>query len=134
MKLHLVRHGPALDIWSSDLRRARATAERIGQRWAVVPALDARLREMNFGEWDGRFWNVLEREDPDRLKHWMESWVTERVPGGAPPLAPPLDGPPPSSEGVGLLSVLAVIAVGLFAVAAWRAARLYRLRGGNVLE
>jgi len=46
---------------------------------------------------------------------------------------PPLDGPPPSSEGVGLLSVLAVVAVGLYAVAAWRAARLYRLRGGNVL-
>ena len=116
MKLHLVRHGPALDadgramghtdaplspegieqvarlvtawprtpsrIWSSDLRRARETAERIGQRWDVAPAIDARLREMNFGEWDGRFWNALEREDPDRLKHWMESWVTERVPGG----------------------------------------------------
>ena len=116
MKLHLVRHGPALDadgramghtdaplspegieqvarlvaawprapscIWSSDLRRARETAERIGQRWDVAPAIDARLREMNFGEWDGRFWNALEREDPDRLKRWMENWITERVPGG----------------------------------------------------
>jgi broad specificity phosphatase PhoE len=37
---------------------------------------------MNFGEWDGRFWNALEREDPDRLKRWMENWITERVPGG----------------------------------------------------
>jgi adenylate cyclase len=46
---------------------------------------------------------------------------------------PPLDGPPPSSEGVGLLSVLAVVAVGFYALAAWRAAQLYRLRGGNVL-
>ena len=46
---------------------------------------------------------------------------------------PPLDGPPPSREGVGLLSILAVVAVGLYAVAAWRAAQLYRLRGGNVL-
>jgi alpha-ribazole phosphatase len=116
LKLHLVRHGLALDadgramghtdaplssegieqvarlaaawprapgrIWSSDLRRARETAEPIGQRWDVAPAIDARLREMNFGEWDGRFWNALEREDPDRLKRWMESWVTERVPGG----------------------------------------------------
>lgn len=69
-------------IWSSDLRRARETAERIGRRWDVAPAIDARLREMNFGEWDGRFWNALETEDPDRLKHWMESWITERAPGG----------------------------------------------------
>ena len=69
-------------IWSSDLRRARETAERIGQRWRVKPELDARLREMDFGEWDGRFWNEIEREDADRLKAWMESWVTVRVPGG----------------------------------------------------
>lgn len=116
MKLHLVRHGPALDadgramghtdaplspegieqvarlvaawprapgrIWSSDLRRARETAERLGQRWSVTPAVDARLREMNFGEWDGRFWNALERDDADRIKRWMESWVIERAPGG----------------------------------------------------
>ena len=37
---------------------------------------------MDFGEWDGRFWNEIEREDADRLKAWMESWVTVRVPGG----------------------------------------------------
>ena len=69
-------------ICSSDLLRARETAVRIGQRWGVKPAFDARLREMDFGEWDGRFWNRIELEDADRLKRWMESWVTERVPGG----------------------------------------------------
>jgi class 3 adenylate cyclase len=46
---------------------------------------------------------------------------------------PPLDGPPPPSEGVGPLTILAIVAVGLYAVAAWRALQLYRLRGGNVL-
>ena len=46
---------------------------------------------------------------------------------------PPMDGPPPSREGVGLLTVLAVVAVVLYAIAAWRAAALYRRRGGNVL-
>ena len=69
-------------IWSSDLYRARETADQLGQRWSIAPTVDARLREMNFGEWDGRFWNALESEDPDRLKRWMESWVTERTPGG----------------------------------------------------
>lgn len=46
---------------------------------------------------------------------------------------PPMDGPPPPSEGVGLLTALAVIAVALYAYAAWQSIRLYRLRGGTVL-
>jgi class 3 adenylate cyclase len=46
---------------------------------------------------------------------------------------PPLDGPPPAREGVGSLQLLAVVAVVLYAVAAWRTLRLYQLRGGTVL-
>ncbi|HEV8698525.1 MAG TPA: adenylate/guanylate cyclase domain-containing protein [Candidatus Limnocylindrales bacterium] len=46
---------------------------------------------------------------------------------------PPLDGPPPGKEGVGPLQLLAVLAVVLYAVAAWRSLRLYQLRGGTVL-
>ena len=46
---------------------------------------------------------------------------------------PPMDGPPPSREGVGLLTFLAVVAVALYALTAFRAAQLYRMRGGDVL-
>jgi adenylate cyclase len=46
---------------------------------------------------------------------------------------PPLDGPPPATEGVGALQLLAVVAIALYAFAAWRSLRLYRLRGGTVL-
>jgi class 3 adenylate cyclase len=45
---------------------------------------------------------------------------------------PPLDGPPPAQEGAGPLTVLAVVAVPLFAYAAWRYVELYRHRGGAV--
>ena len=45
---------------------------------------------------------------------------------------PPLDGPPPTQEGVGLLNVTAILAVGLYGFAAWRYVRLYRSRGGIV--
>ncbi len=45
---------------------------------------------------------------------------------------PPLDGPPPAREGTGALNVLAVIAVALYAIAAWRSVQLYRARGGAV--
>jgi class 3 adenylate cyclase len=46
---------------------------------------------------------------------------------------PPLDGPPPAAEGVGLLTVLGVVSVVLYAFAAWRTYRLYRQRGGTML-
>jgi class 3 adenylate cyclase len=46
---------------------------------------------------------------------------------------PPLDGPPPATEGVGLLTLLGVLAVVLYAFAAWRTYRLYRERGGAIL-
>lgn len=46
---------------------------------------------------------------------------------------PPLDGPPPAKEGVGALTVLGIVAVGLYAVAAWRSFRLFRHRGGTIL-
>jgi class 3 adenylate cyclase len=46
---------------------------------------------------------------------------------------PPLHGPPTPLEGVGLLSLLAFIAVALYAYSAWRAVQLYRRRGGAVL-
>jgi len=46
---------------------------------------------------------------------------------------PPLDGPPPTREGVGPLTALGIMAIVLYGVAAWRSFRLYRLRGGAVL-
>ena len=46
---------------------------------------------------------------------------------------PPLDGPPPAAEGVGLLTTLGVVAVALYAFASWRTYRLYRQRGGPIL-
>ena len=46
---------------------------------------------------------------------------------------PPLHGPPTALEGVGLLSLLSLIAVALFAYSGWRALQLYPRRGGAVL-
>src|ERR1700730_6811486 len=41
-------------LWASDLSRARETAEIVGARINLTPRLDARLREANRGEWEGR--------------------------------------------------------------------------------
>jgi probable phosphoglycerate mutase len=70
------RIGPrAVEVYSSDLRRACQTAERIARRFAVEVQADARLRERSNGEADGRpqAW-LAERRVPlpeygDRLGH-----------------------------------------------------------------
>jgi adenylate cyclase len=46
---------------------------------------------------------------------------------------PPLDGPLPTQEGAGVLTVLAVVAVALYAISAWRYLQLYLDRGGVLL-
>ncbi len=46
---------------------------------------------------------------------------------------PPLDGPPPVTEGVGALTILGIVAVVLYVFAAGRTYRMYRQRGGPIL-
>jgi alpha-ribazole phosphatase len=69
-------------IISSDLVRAQASAHLLAQRWDCSAVLDARLREMSFGEWEGVRWDELERWDSTRLAAWMADWVRVRAPGG----------------------------------------------------
>jgi adenylate cyclase len=45
---------------------------------------------------------------------------------------PPLDGPPPAQEGVGVLTVMAIAGVASYAYSAWRYIQLFRDRGGLV--
>jgi broad specificity phosphatase PhoE len=67
---------------SSDLRRARESAEILAAHWRVELVVDSRLRELDFGEWEGRAWCELEREDTVRFDRWMRDWTKEPVPGG----------------------------------------------------
>jgi class 3 adenylate cyclase len=57
----------------------------------------------------------------------MFAWAAASLAG-----LPPLDGPPPAQEGVGLLTVLAVEAVAVYGYSALRYVGLYRRRGGIV--
>jgi class 3 adenylate cyclase len=46
---------------------------------------------------------------------------------------PPLDGPPPTGEALGPLTIAAALTVAVYLLAAWRCLRLQRLRGGLIL-
>lgn len=69
-------------LWSSDLSRARETAEIVGAAVGLELRLDSRLREANRGEWEGRLFRDVEREDPERFAAWMRAGASFRFPGG----------------------------------------------------
>jgi broad specificity phosphatase PhoE len=73
---------PIRSLWSSDLSRARETAEIVGANVGLVPRLDPRLREANRGEWEGRLFIDVEREEPERYAAWMRAGAAFGFPGG----------------------------------------------------
>ncbi len=69
-------------IFSSDLQRARETAEIVAERLQLPVTLDARLREINQGQWEGQLVDVIQ-ERYARL--WLERLINPvkiRPPGG----------------------------------------------------
>lgn len=71
-----------VSLWSSDLSRARETAEIVGARIGLEPALDARLREANRGEWEGQRFIDIEREQPALYAAWRRAGDEFHFPGG----------------------------------------------------
>ena len=71
-----------VSLWSSDLKRACETAEIVGQRIGLSVRLDPRLREANRGEWEGRRFIDIEREEPERYAAWRRAGERFRFPGG----------------------------------------------------
>ncbi|MFI1092377.1 histidine phosphatase family protein [Streptomyces sp. NPDC020917] len=53
--------GAEVELFSSDLRRTRRTAEEIAELFGVEPILDRRLREKSYGEAGGRPQEWLDR-------------------------------------------------------------------------
>lgn len=78
------RARPIASLWSSDLSRARETAEIVGARIGLEPRLDARLREGWRGEWEGFLFEQIERSDPERYAAWRhpDAEIGFRFPGG----------------------------------------------------
>jgi broad specificity phosphatase PhoE len=71
-----------VSLWTSDLSRARETAEIVGERLGLDARPDPRLREADRGEWEGRRFIDIEREQPEGYAAWRRAGDGFRFPGG----------------------------------------------------
>ncbi len=58
-------------IYSSDLARARETAEIVGERLGLDVHLEPRLRERSFGAWEGLSSAEIEADFADQHRRWQ---------------------------------------------------------------
>jgi broad specificity phosphatase PhoE len=73
-------------IVSSPLLRACQTAETIAETPCIAPRppveTDPRLLEMDYGEWEGLTYDLIEERDRDRRRRWEADPANIACPGG----------------------------------------------------
>jgi probable phosphoglycerate mutase len=70
-------------LWSSQLSRARETAEIVGAELGLgEPRIDERLAESNRGDWEGRLIDEIRRDEPEAWAAWRRAGEASRFPGG----------------------------------------------------
>ena len=69
-------------VYTSDLVRARQTAEPIAARRGLATRVDARLRERHYGSFEGRTHDELERDEADAWRRWRARDPDFALPGG----------------------------------------------------
>ena len=70
-------------VLSSPLGRALLTAKPAAAACNLEPETDERLRELDFGEWEGRTLAEIREEDPESVRRFEES-AEHGFPGGEP--------------------------------------------------
>jgi broad specificity phosphatase PhoE len=58
-------------LFSSDLTRARRSAEIIGAPHGLAPTIVPALREMDMGRWDGLTAGEIRAREPEAFADWM---------------------------------------------------------------
>ena len=73
---------PLASLWSSDLARARETAQIVGRRMGLELREDRRLREGSRGRWEGELFIDIASREPDLYAAWRRGGAAFRFPGG----------------------------------------------------
>ncbi|MFF2908783.1 histidine phosphatase family protein [Paenibacillus sp. NPDC057934] len=76
----LARYENFQGVWCSDLLRCRQTLTAVASPLAASAVYDQRLREMNFGEWEGCTYEQLQSQP--LYRNWIDDPVSFAPPGG----------------------------------------------------
>jgi alpha-ribazole phosphatase len=69
-------------LYSSDLERARRSAEIIGAPHGLGPRITPALREMAMGRWEGLTADEIQAREPEAFRDWMSRVGEFPFPGG----------------------------------------------------
>jgi broad specificity phosphatase PhoE len=69
-------------LYASDMLRARQTAEIVAERVGLEPVIEPRVRECDWGSWEGRLVDDIAREEPERWHAWLAGGASFRFPAG----------------------------------------------------
>ncbi|MDX1435731.1 MAG: histidine phosphatase family protein [Anaerolineales bacterium] len=77
-----LQQSPPDVIYSSDLKRARETAEIIGRAFRLPVATDPRLREIDQGEWEGMLFPDIKERFEQEFNRMRDDPFNVGPPGG----------------------------------------------------
>ncbi|WP_425446713.1 alpha-ribazole phosphatase [Dethiothermospora halolimnae] len=69
-------------IYSSPLKRTLYTANIIGSKFNKEVKVDNRLKELNFGIFEGKTYKEIRNEYKEESKRWIDDYVNYRIPEG----------------------------------------------------
>ena len=69
-------------VYSSNLKRAKVTAEIVAARYGLEVILCPELREINFGELEGLAFNEMGQRYPELVEVWVRRDPKLKYPGG----------------------------------------------------
>lgn len=73
---------PLAAVYTSPRSRALETANPLAALHHLTPIIDEALREIDFGEFEGRSYDEIRDSAPDLYRAWMEAPTRVRFPGG----------------------------------------------------
>ncbi len=73
---------PLTHIFSSQLQRARQTAEAIAQNFGLQVQYVEFLHELAFGSWEGMDWDQVMAHDAEYARRWLDLHPSVPAPGG----------------------------------------------------
>ncbi|MGH9597237.1 MAG: histidine phosphatase family protein [Edaphobacter sp.] len=69
-------------VYTSDLRRAYATGSAIAETLGIGCHVRPALREINFGQWEGLTWRLIEAKDRAYARRWIAEYPHLPAPDG----------------------------------------------------